>query len=114
MPDNEPGMLHVASQMIGARSGRGGNAKSPVEHPGCLNNVEKLRLISQLIGIRASEVARIAGVSQAFISMILSGQREGSPEFWFTMEKRLAHLVEHRRQPVFVNALPLRTAVTQA
>ena len=65
-------------------------------------NKTKLKYLTQILGIRPSEVADTAGVSRAYISRLFGEDTfDGSAEFWNRLELKLATLVENRRSRVF-------------
>ena len=101
-----PQAVHIGPQRLGTDADPTSVRKAPQEALPSTSNAEKLRTLCNVVGLRPVDVARAAGASKGLVSMILHGQREGSPEFWFSVEQRLGQLVAERRTAVFTTGRP--------
>ena len=102
-PMISPRAVHSGSQRIGTDSNPTSVPKASQEALRATSNAQKLRTLCQILGLRSADIARATGTSKALISMILGGERPGSPAFWFGVERNLARMVEQRRVPAFVH-----------
>ena len=98
-----PRAVHSGSQRLGTDIDPISVPKTPQEALPAASNAQKLRTLCQILGLRPTDIARATGTSKALISMILGGERPGSPAFWFGVERNLAKMVEQRRVPAFVH-----------
>lgn len=69
----------------------------------CKNNAARLKAVCEGFGIPITEVAKQCGVSQPYISRILSSAdpMDGSARFWRRVENELGRLVEKRQKQIF-------------
>lgn len=75
-------------------------------------NVRRLRAIVRMFGLGPTAVTKVAGVSQPYVSRILSDHDPivGNPEFYRRLEGKLGSLIESRQTQFFrVSPLPVRS-----
>jgi transcriptional regulator with XRE-family HTH domain len=75
-------------------------------------NVRRLRAICRMFGLGPTAIAKAAGVSQPYVSRILSDSDPivGNPEFYRRLEGKLGVLIESRGTQFFrVSPLPVRS-----
>lgn len=63
-------------------------------------NATRLRAIMQFFGLSISSIAKATGMSQTYVSRVLSENDilVGSSSFWLSIEKGLGRLIETERQ----------------
>lgn len=106
-----PRAVHSSSQRIGTDTDPTSVPKASQEALRTTSNAQKLRTLCQILGLRSADIARATGTSKALISMILGGERPGSPAFWFGVERNLAKMVEQRRVPAFAHGSALAAPI---
>ena len=95
---NLPDAPQIATNGIPAHSGRfyGQSTKNDA-------NVRRLRAICRMFNLGPTAIAKAAGVSQPYVSRILSDNDPivGNPEFYRRLEVKLGNLIESRRTQFF-------------
>jgi hypothetical protein len=74
-------------------------------------NLVKLQALHHLLSIPLSKIAKIGGVSPAYMTRLFNGTLKGSSSFYIRIESRLGELVSSRNKRYFeVETIPNQTA----